>query len=107
MNPNSFCSVDCDSICAVTPPSRLPPAVATSSSMPRRMLINCLPARPADTVLDVAMTVVRLIAAAVVIGKLEPEIEEGHEEDAAAETEQRAEAAGRGAGHEDDQRERE
>ena len=31
---------------------------------PSRMLISCLPARPADTVLDVAMTVVRLIAAA-------------------------------------------
>src|SRR5205823_12794993 len=38
--PNSFCSVDCESTCAVTPPIRLPATVATSSSMPRRRLIN-------------------------------------------------------------------
>jgi len=46
---------DCPISCAVTPPRKLPPAVATSSSMPSFMLISCLPARLADTVLDVAM----------------------------------------------------
>ena len=70
------------------------------------MLISCLPALPADTVLDVAITVVRLIAAATREGKAEDEVEEGDEEHAAAEAEQRAEAAGDGAGGEDDQRER-
>src|SRR5438105_4371668 len=50
------------------PPRKLPPAVATSSSMPSFILISCLPARPADTLLDVAITVVRLMAAAAVNG---------------------------------------
>ncbi len=45
--------------------------------MPNRMLISCLPARPAETVLDVAITVVRLIAAAIVIGKLNPRLRNG------------------------------
>src|SRR5262249_20807774 len=62
---------------AVTPPSRLPPAVATSSSMPSFMLMRCLPARPADTVLDVAMTVVRLIAAATLNGRPSPRFRKG------------------------------
>src|SRR4051812_10318769 len=62
--PNIFCSTDCDTNCAVTPPRKLPAAVATSSSIPSFRLISCLPARPADTVLEVAITVVRLIAAA-------------------------------------------
>ena len=75
--PNSFCTVACASICAVTPPSRLPAAVATSSTIPRRMLISCLPARAADTELDVAITVVRLIAAAAAIGKLRPRFRKG------------------------------
>ena len=48
------------------------------------------------------MTVVRLIAAAARERKAEREVEERHEEDAAADTEQRAEAAGNGAGDEDD-----
>ena len=59
--------------------------------MPRRMLINCLPARPADTELDVAITVVRLIAAATRERKTQTEIEERNQEDAAAEAEQGAE----------------
>ena len=67
--PNVFCRSDCDTNCAVTPPRKLPAAVATSSSIPSFMLIRCLPARPADTVLDVAITVVRLIAAAAPKGK--------------------------------------
>src|SRR5262249_24421799 len=46
-----------------------PAAVATSSDMPRRRLIKRWPARAADTELDVAITVVRLIAAATVIGR--------------------------------------
>src|SRR6266850_37752 len=75
--PNTFWTVDCASICAVTPPSRLPPAVATSRTMPRRMLIKCLPVRPAETELDVAITVVRLIAAATVNGKLRPRLRNG------------------------------
>ena len=79
------------------PPRKLPAAVATSSSMPSFMLISCWPVRPADTELDVAMTVVRLIAAATREGKSEDEIEERHQEHAAAEPEQRAEAARRGA----------
>ena len=62
--PKSRCSVVCARSCAVKPPSRLPPTVATSRSMPKRRLISCLPARPAETALDVAITVVRLIAAA-------------------------------------------
>ena len=62
--------------------------------MPNRMLISCLPARPAETVLDVAITVVRLIAAADRNRKIEPEVEERHEEDAAAEAEQRAQRPG-------------
>ena len=66
--PNRRCNSDCETNCAVTPPRKLPAAVATSSSIPSRMLISCLPARPADTVLDVAITVVRLIAAATVKG---------------------------------------
>ena len=93
--PKSFCSVDCASICAVTPPSRLPAAVATSSSMPRRMLISCLPARAADTELDVAMTVVRLIAAATGEREVQDEVEERHQQHAAADAEQRAETARR------------
>src|SRR5262245_33007935 len=67
--PNNFCSTDCATNCAVRPPRKLPPAVATSSSIPSFMLISCLPARPAETLLDVAITVVRLIAAAAVNGK--------------------------------------
>src|SRR5204862_3944554 len=41
------------------------------------MLISCLPARAADTELDVAITVVRLIAAAAAIGKLRPRFRKG------------------------------
>ena len=48
-------------IAAATPPA----ADATSSSIPRRRLIRLSPRVPADTALDVAMTVTRLIAAAV------------------------------------------
>ena len=68
------------------------------------MLINCWPARPADTELEVAMTVVRLIAAATVKGNSDDEIEERDQEHAAAEPKQRAEAAGHRARDEDDQR---
>ena len=67
--PKRICSVACDSSCAVMPPSTLPAAVATSSTIPSRKFIRRLPARPAVTVLDVAITVARLIAAATVIGK--------------------------------------
>ena len=96
--------MDCGRNCAVTPPSRLPAAVATSSSIPSLMLISCLPRAPADTELDVAITVVRLIAAAAWNGKPITEVQERHQKDAAAEAEQRAEAAGDGAGDENDQR---
>ncbi len=76
-NPNSRCSTDCDTNWAVTPPRKLPAAVATSSSIPSFMLISCLPARPAETVLDVAMTVVRLIAAAALNGKPSTRLRKG------------------------------
>src|SRR3954454_13789075 len=75
--PNSRCRIDCDTNCAVTPPRKLPAAVATSSSIPSFMLISCLPARPADTVLDVAITVVRLIAAAALNGNPRPRLRNG------------------------------
>jgi len=64
-SPNSRCSVVVATSCAVTPPSRLPAAVATSSSMPSRRLIRLRPVVADDTALDVAITVTRLIAAAV------------------------------------------
>src|SRR3954462_13024087 len=76
-DPNSFCRTDCEMNCAVPPPRKLPAAVATSSSIPSFMLIRCLPALPADTVLDVAMTVVRLIAAAALNGNPRPRLGNG------------------------------
>src|SRR5262252_276990 len=63
--PKRLWSVVSRKRCAVRPPSRLPATVATSSSIPSRKLMSCSPLRPADTELDVAMTVVRLIAAAL------------------------------------------
>src|SRR5215475_1291614 len=63
--PNRRWSVVSLNRCAVSPPSRLPATVATSSSIPSRKLMSCSPLRPAETELDVAMTVVRLIAAAL------------------------------------------
>ena len=52
--------------CAIVRPAATPPAAdATSSSIPRRRLIRLRPVVAADTALDVAMTVTRLIAAAV------------------------------------------
>ena len=90
----------------MTPPSRLPAAVATSSTMPSRMLISCLPVRPADTELDVAITVVRLIAAAACSGKLSPRFRNGTRKMPPPMPEQRAEAAGDRAGDENDQRQR-
>src|SRR5262245_13688188 len=64
VTPNSSCECRGSMKCAVIAPSRLPPAVATSSSMPRRRLITCSRLRAAETELDVAITVVKLIAAA-------------------------------------------
>ena len=71
------CSVDSATTWAVMPPSRLPAAVATSSSMPNRRFIRRLPARAAATTLDVAMTVVRLIAAADLTGNPRTSVRNG------------------------------
>src|SRR5262245_44009990 len=75
--PNRRCRNAGATSCAVMPPSRLPPAVATSSSMPRRRLITCSRLRAADTELDVAMTVARLIAAATGNDRLSPRVRKG------------------------------
>ena len=66
----AVCSVDALSICAVTPPSSPPAAVATSSTMPRRKLIRCRPVddAAAETDVDVAITAIRLTAAAALNG---------------------------------------
>src|SRR5215217_7233189 len=61
---NSTRSVAGASIWAVMPPGRPPAAVATSSTIPSRRLISRRPAVAAETALEVAMTVVRLMAAA-------------------------------------------
>src|SRR5678815_4624522 len=63
--------------CAVMPPSSEPAAVATSSTIPSLKLMRCDPVRPADTVLDVPMTVVRLMAAATPIGIPMPSVRNG------------------------------
>ena len=70
------------------------------------MLISCLPARLADTELEVAMTVVRLIAAATLKGKPRTRLRNGTRKTPPPQPEQRAKAAGRGARDEDDQRQR-
>ena len=62
------------------------------------------PAVPAETALDVAITVIRLIAAALLNRQAEADVEKGHQEHAAADAEQRAEAAGNGTGGHDDQK---
>ena len=56
-----------------------------------------LPAEPAETALDVAITVIRLTAARDLEVQAEADVEERNEEHAAADAEQRAEAAGDGA----------
>ena len=66
--------------------------------MPSRRLIRLRPAVPADTALDVAMTVIRPVAARDPEVEPEPGVQERHEEDAAADAEQRSEPAGDGAG---------
>ena len=68
------------------------------------MLINSLPARPADTELEVAITVVRLIATAAVIGKLNTRIQKWNEKNAATEAKRRTETAGDDTGNENDER---
>src|SRR5262245_58568848 len=62
---NRRCNTGSENRWAVNPPSRLPATVATSSTIPRRRLMSCVPLRAAETELDVAITVARLIAAAV------------------------------------------
>ena len=62
MIANNICSVDDDSVRAVRPPVNPPAAVATSSTMPSRRLINSRPARAAVTALDTADTAVRKFA---------------------------------------------
>ena len=54
-------------------------------------------AEPAATTLDVAITVIRLMPAAIAHVEAEPTLRNGIEEHAAADAEQRAEAAGHGA----------
>src|SRR5579872_2728172 len=51
--------------------------VATSSSMPRRRLINPRPARPAETTLDVAITVMSPVAAATLKSMPRPAFRNG------------------------------
>ena len=53
----------------VSPAATPPAADATSSSMPSRRLIRLRPTVLADTALDVAMTVIRLVATAILIGR--------------------------------------
>src|SRR5438876_2609746 len=75
--PNSFCRTAWDRNWAVNPPRMLPAAVATSRSMPNLKFIKCCPALPAVTVLDVAITVARLMPAATPIGSPSPRLRSG------------------------------
>ena len=59
-------------------PAATPPAAeATSSSIPSRRLIRLRPVVPAETALDVAITVTRLIAAAVLKSRPKPAFRNG------------------------------
>src|SRR4051794_1815494 len=65
-------------MCSTKTPSVRPPIVdAISRSMPSRKLINCRPAVPADTALEVAMTVIRLTAAAILNSNPNPALRNG------------------------------
>src|SRR3990172_7836976 len=75
--PNSFCRSACDTNWAVRPPSTPPAAVAISSTIPNRRLMRLLPAWPAVTALEVAMTAARLTAAAAPIGNPRPRLSSG------------------------------
>ena len=67
-NANQRNSVSSDRAWNVRPAATPPAADATSSSMPSRRLIRLRPAVLTDTTLDVAMTVIRLVATAILIG---------------------------------------
>ena len=61
----------------VSPPANAPVTVATSSSMPSRRLIRLRPVARADTALDVAITVMRLMPAAERNGRPTPRLRNG------------------------------
>ena len=88
--PNSFCSMGCDDQLRGDAAEQAAAGGRDLEQHAEAMLISCFPARAAETELDVAITVVRLIAAATGNEKFRPRVRKGTRKIPPAKAEQRS-----------------